>query len=100
MDKGALQMYNENDFLNCGGFPYQDDSCRIVCIVKELFEEKDIPIRPVLQESIKELRKDSKEKNEKRYNYLDTEERLYLSESDDRVLPCCLSTCTTTLIGI
>ena len=60
MDKGALQMYNENDFLNCGGFPYQDDSCRIVCIVKELFEEKDIPIRPVLQESIKELRKDSK----------------------------------------
>ena len=56
MDKGALQMYNENDFLNCGGFPYQDDSCRIVCIVKELFEEKDIPIRPVLQESIKELR--------------------------------------------
>ena len=93
-------MYNENDFLNCGGFPYQDDSCRIVCIVEELFEEKDIPIRPVLQESIKELRKDSKEKNEKRYNYLDTEERLYLSESDDRVLPCCLSTCTTTLIGI
>ena len=56
MDKGALQMYNENDFLNFGGFPYQDDSCRIVCIVKELFEEKDIPIRPVLQESIKELR--------------------------------------------
>ena len=61
MDKGALQMYNENYFLNCGGFPYQDDSCRIVCIVKELFEEKDIPIRLVLQESIKELRKDSKE---------------------------------------
>ena len=62
-------MYNENDFLNCGGFPYQDDSCRIACIVKELFEEKDIPIRPVLQESIKELRKDSKEKNEIYYQF-------------------------------
>ena len=65
-----------------GEFPYQDDSCRIVCIVEELFEEKDIPIRPVLKEAAYALRKKYKKKSEDEYRRLAPEERLFYKNLD------------------
>ncbi|MBO4770847.1 MAG: DUF4116 domain-containing protein [Clostridia bacterium] len=45
-----------------GEYPYQDVSCRIVSMVGDLYEEKDIPLRPVLKEKLYALRKKESEK--------------------------------------
>ncbi len=65
-----------------GEYPYQDVDFRIVGMVEDLYEEKDIPLRPVLKEKLDALRKKSDEKDEEKYKHLDTDERLFYQNLD------------------
>lgn len=65
-----------------GDYPYQDISYRIVSLVENLYEEKDIPIRPVLKEAVNALCKKSEKEKDNKYKHLDTEERLFYESLD------------------
>ncbi|MBO4869138.1 MAG: DUF4116 domain-containing protein [Clostridia bacterium] len=65
-----------------GEYPYQDVDFRIVGMVEDLYEEKDIPLRPVLKDAIDALRRKSEEKRNEKYKHLDTENRLFYQNLD------------------
>ena len=81
-DKVCRLAVRMNDAYYEGDYPYQDESCSIVCMVEELYEEKDIPIRTVLKEAVDALRKESEKKKENKYKHFDLEERLFYNNLD------------------
>ena len=69
-------------FYNEGGFPYEDVHDGFLRRLEALYEENDIPVRPILRDAIDALRKQREEKNEARYGTLDPEQRLFYENLD------------------
>ncbi len=65
-----------------GNFPYEDVHDEFLRRVEALYEENDIPVRPVLKEALAALRREREEKSEARYGGLDSEERLFAETLD------------------
>jgi hypothetical protein len=65
-----------------GNYPYAAVHDRLVRRMEALYEENDIPIRPVLKDAIDALDKESGEKNEAKYGHLDPEDRLFYENLD------------------
>ncbi len=60
-----------------GNYLFEDVHDGFIRRMEALYEEYDIPIRPVLKETIEALRKESKRKKDEKYKDLDPEERLF-----------------------
>ena len=65
-----------------GNYPYEDVHDGFLRRIEALYEENDIPLSPILEEALRSLRAESKEKNEDRYGSLDPEQRLFYENLD------------------
>ena len=65
-----------------GNYPYEDVHDEFLRRVESLYEENDVPIRPVLKEAADALRRESKEKKGDKYGRLEPEERLFCEKLD------------------
>ncbi len=65
-----------------GNYPYEEVHDRLVRRIEALFEEEDVPLRPILKAAIHALDKESEEKKEAKYSRLDPEERLFRENLD------------------
>ena len=76
----AVEMNDAH--YNEGNFPYEEVHDRLVRRIEALFEENDIPVRPILREAIQALDKEREKKNEDKYSHLDPEQRLFYENLD------------------
>ena len=65
-----------------GNDPCEDVHDGFIRRVEALYEENDIPVRPVLKQAIEALRKESCKKKDEKYRFLDPEERLFYENLD------------------
>ena len=65
-----------------GDYPYEEVYDRLVFRMEALYEEKDIPVRPILKTAMDALRKEREDKNEAKYKDLAPEERLFFENLD------------------
>jgi hypothetical protein len=65
-----------------GNYPYEVVHDRLLCRMEALYEENDIPVRPVLKEAMDALKRKSEEKKEAKYGRLDPEDRLFYENLD------------------
>ena len=76
----ALQIHDA--YYKEGNYPYEEVHDRLVRRVEALFEENDVPLRPILKKAIEALDKEQGEKDEAKYGDLDPEERLFYENLD------------------
>ncbi len=65
-----------------GNYPYEEVHDRLVRRIEALYEEEDVPVRPILKEAIHALDKERAEKGEAKYSNLAPEERLFYENLD------------------
>ncbi len=72
-----------NDTYYAEGNPfYEEVHDRLISRMEGLFEEEDVPLRPILEEALGALRKKAKEKNDAKYKSFDPEKRLFYENLD------------------
>ena len=76
----ALQIHDA--YYKEGNYPCEAVHDRLIGRVEALFEENDVPLRPILKEAIRALDAESEEKDEAKYGHLDPEERLFYENLD------------------
>ena len=69
-------------YYNEGNSPDEDVHDGFLRRLETLFEENDIPVRPILKEAVEALRKQQEEMNEAKYGTLDPEQRLFYENLD------------------
>lgn len=65
-----------------GNYPFEDVHDGFIRRVEALYEENDIPIRPVLKEAVDALRRESERKKDGKYKDLSPEERSFYENLD------------------
>ncbi|MBR6198768.1 MAG: DUF4116 domain-containing protein [Spirochaetales bacterium] len=78
-----LAIELNNAYYKEANYPYEDVHDDLIRRMESLYEEYDIPIRPILKYAIESLHKESKEKKDDKYKDLDSEERCFYENLDN-----------------
>jgi hypothetical protein len=76
----AVELHNA--YYKEGYYPFEDVHDDFIRRVEALYEEYDLPVRPVLKKAIEALRQESENKKDQKYMDLDPEERLFYENLD------------------